>query len=98
MKATKKTITTSYEMDLGGEYHEVELEVTGTCYPYVPARGPTYSCGGEPPEPAYAEIDTVTADGPCSIWKDAFADKIEEELLEAAMEDERESDYGPDDD
>lgn len=34
---------------------EIALEVEGTYVREVPERGPTYSCGGEPAEPAHFE-------------------------------------------
>lgn len=34
---------------------DTPVHCSATIIPYVPARGPTYACGGEPPEGGYAE-------------------------------------------
>lgn len=48
---------------------ELRVTVTGTLYPYVPMRGPSYASGGEPPEPATFEYEKVE-------WYDAKATKM----------------------
>ena len=61
MKSTKGLLKWSYtvpENETEGEVI-ITIEVSGTCeytfYPGCPATGPTYSCGGTPAEPPYAE-------------------------------------------
>lgn len=34
---------------------DTQVHCSATIVPYAPARGPTYSCAGEPPEGGYAE-------------------------------------------
>ena len=51
------TTTILVTVHFGGDELEVLVEVEFTITPGSPASGPTYSCGGEPAEPA--EIDYV---------------------------------------
>lgn len=49
---SKTDITATFEFELS-------FEVTGTCSPATPDKGPSYSHGGIPGDPAEADIDKV---------------------------------------
>jgi hypothetical protein len=72
---------------------ETEVVVEYTYHPGYPERGPTYDCGGEPAEPASAEILRVTAGGVEIEPTDA-----EIEAWEAYALEEHDGDDGPDPD
>lgn len=38
---------------------EIAVAIHYTIIPYIPETGPTYSCGGQPAEGGYAEIEQV---------------------------------------
>jgi hypothetical protein len=44
---------------------ELEIDLSGTYSPGYPARGPSYSCGGEPAEPAGCEDYAI--EGLCAV-------------------------------
>lgn len=46
------------------EAEEIECTIHFTYSPGQPERGPTYACGGTPPEPAEVEVDRVDPSSP----------------------------------
>jgi hypothetical protein len=59
-RTTRHTLETTFEFD-GENEHNIKLT-----YFYTPghaARGPTYDCGGEPPEGASVETISLEVDG-----------------------------------
>lgn len=58
-----ETIFLTVTLPRGEDEVDIEVEVRGTYYPARDATPPRYDCGGEPPEPATFEIDSVRCGG-----------------------------------
>jgi hypothetical protein len=54
---------------------EIELELSGSYVPYSPATGPTYDCGGTPPEGDYVEDLDVTDAGVLHLVRPAVHER-----------------------
>lgn len=66
---------------------DIELDVEYSISPYYPARGPSWSCAGEPAEGGEVEDMTVTHDGqPFAVTADE-ADQIEAHIYEIHEDD-----------
>lgn len=61
---------------------EIELQVTYSVTPYVPAQGPTYASGGQPAEGGEVELISVTLDG----REETLTDAEESAILQACEE------------
>lgn len=67
---------------------EIALQVTYSVTPFIPEKGPTYSCGGQPAEGGEVEVISVTLDGHEETLADA-----EEELIQQACEERAADDW-----
>jgi hypothetical protein len=65
-----RTLTHTIHITLSvlGDETDIPARVVYNYTPGIPARGPTYSSGGEPPEPP--EIEVLSAELQISEWKD----------------------------
>jgi hypothetical protein len=54
MSRTKDFVT---DFEIGSK--TVALKITYSFVPYTPARGPTYSCGGQPEEPPEVDMQVI---------------------------------------
>jgi len=59
MRCTDHIITAPFAFGSG----ELEATISYRFFPGHPGSGPTYDCGGEPPEPDQCEVQTVTIPG-----------------------------------
>ena len=55
---------------------DIELEVTYSVTPYIPAQGPTYACGGQPAEGGDVELISVKLGGEEETLTDAEEDAL----------------------
>lgn len=69
------------------ELNGTDVEIRGTYVPGVPERGPSYSHGGLPAEPAYIEdIEVMTADGKWVPVEDVLSTDNEDYVVEYELE------------
>lgn len=66
---------------------EIELAVVYDVSPYIPATGPTYSCGGQPAEGGEVELISVRYNGAEFTLTDAEEEALIAECEERAGED-----------
>ena len=73
---------------------ELLLDVEFNCSPFIPATGPTYSCGGQPAEGGEIEVEKILLNGREIELSDKESDFVLNYLYEnASLEDD-----GPDPD
>lgn len=66
---------------------EIEVRVIYDISPIIPARGPTYSCGGQPAEGGEIELISVTCDGKPFATTEAEDDALVAECIERSARD-----------
>lgn len=82
MRGETVTVYLSRYTDAG----EVDIEVTVRVYPAVAATGPSWSSGGDPPEPASGEVEWATLLNDERTPVD-LTDAEEQRAIERALED-----------
>ena len=83
----------TYNLTRDDEEYELDVSYRMT-YGGCPARGPTYSCGGTPPEAAEFEVDAVTLYGKPFALTDAEQEALYDFIAENdTSEADAEADY-----